>query len=266
VFVKAVAQEAAAGRDASNGGFKAWAVTSPTWASSLVSPLGEAGREAGRQRREGLRESAALSIEHRVLERQPSVDVKASSRYTTELLALACGPRLLELGLYPDAKELTESFAAFAAVREHLKDSFPMHGEAAAGVTVVCVGDGVTPRTAALFAFRTKWRCIAIDPLMRVEGESTGWHGVERLEVRRDRIQETVKVKAPKILLVCVHAHVSLEACLAAVEWTAALGVVVMPCCNFYGKLRLLEEPQVSYEDPGVVSPHRLVRVYSRAP
>ena len=80
-------------------------------------------------------------------------DGKASSRYTSELLSLACGPRLLELGLYPDAKELTESFAAFSAVREHLKEHFVPHDPT---VTVLCVGDGVAPRTAALFAFRTK--------------------------------------------------------------------------------------------------------------
>ena len=55
------------------------------------------------------------------------------------------------------------------------------------------------------------------------------------------------------------------QACLAAAEWTQALGIVVMPCCNFYAKLSIPgEEPLAAYDDPGVVSPHRLVRVYRR--
>ena len=52
-----------------------------------------------------------------------------------------------------------------------------------AGVTLVAVGDGVTPRTAALFAFRTAWQTVAIDPLMTEPGE---WSKrVERLTAVR---------------------------------------------------------------------------------
>ena len=39
------------------------------------------------------------------------------SMYTNELLSLTCAPKLLELKLFPSAKELTESFACFNAVR-----------------------------------------------------------------------------------------------------------------------------------------------------
>ena len=67
------------------------------------------------------------SVDYRVLELEPDLlDVKASSRYTTELLSLACAPALLSLSLYPDAKELTESFAAFNAARQYLKGIFGM--------------------------------------------------------------------------------------------------------------------------------------------
>ncbi|CAK0792130.1 unnamed protein product, partial [Prorocentrum cordatum] len=145
-----------------------------------------------------------------------------SSRYLSELLGLACGPELLRLRLYPDAKELTESFAAFRAVREHLGSAF---SPGDASVTVVCVGDGSCPRTAALFAFRTKWRCLAVDPQMRDPGQS--WGGVERLEAVCAKIEEC-RYSAERLLLVCVHAHVGLPECLGAVEWTHALGIV--PC------------------------------------
>lgn len=46
--------------------------------------------------------------------------VGATWRYADELLALGCGPLLLSLRLFPNAKELTESFGALAAARTHL--------------------------------------------------------------------------------------------------------------------------------------------------
>ena len=42
---------------------------------------------------------------------------RSYSRYVTELLKLACAPELVRLRLFPDAKELTESFAANNAAR-----------------------------------------------------------------------------------------------------------------------------------------------------
>ena len=54
-----------------------------------------------------------------------------------------------------NAKELSESFACFNAARVHLAETFlPSDPH----VTLLAIGDGLTPRTAALFAFRTAWR------------------------------------------------------------------------------------------------------------
>lgn len=185
---------------------------------------------------------------------------EGSSKYLSELLTLECGPELLRLRLFPDAKELTESFAAFHAVRKHLSSTFRPDDT---DVTVVCVGDGTTPRTAALFAFRTKWQCYAVDPLMRDPGDR--WGGIDRLRATCAKIEECEtcgQLQATKLVIVCVHAHVGLAECLAALKWTEALGVVVMPCCNFYNRLQLSDAPVAEYHDTGVVSPHRLVRVY----
>jgi len=75
-------------------------------------------------------------------------------RYVNEMLRLSCAPELLRLKLFPDAKELTESFSAYNAIRTHLADEFkPADGR----VTLIAVGDGHTPRTAALCAFLTQW-------------------------------------------------------------------------------------------------------------
>lgn len=69
------------------------------------------------------------------------------NRYIDEFVAhLKCAPKLLELGLYPDGKELSESMATFDAARRYL------FRECAADVLLdvsdsstvgVFVGDGV---------------------------------------------------------------------------------------------------------------------------
>lgn len=69
----------------------------------------------------------------------------------------------MRLKVFPDAKELTESFAANNAIRNHLASEYDPRDER---VTVIAVGDGNTPRTAALCAFLTKWQCVAVDPEM----------------------------------------------------------------------------------------------------
>lgn len=184
------------------------------------------------------------------------------TRYTDELLQLTSAPALLELRLFPNAKELSESFACFAACRAHLAADFSPRDP---GVAVLCVGDGRTPRTAALFAFRTAWRCTAVDPIMEEEGpEGRRWdEAVERLHAVRAKIQDAPVLAADRVLLVLPHAHVGLGPSLAKLRWSSALGVVAMPCCNYYKALSLPDAPPlVERDDPGVVSPHRLVRVW----
>ena len=78
-------------------------------------------------------------------------------RYLNDFIKLnKSAADMLNLGLFPNAKEITESYSAFNAVKTKLKQ----YELGDPGVTVVSVGDGRTPRTAALFAFRTKWQCV----------------------------------------------------------------------------------------------------------
>eukprot|EP00960_Hanusia_phi_P004881 141004-Hanusia_phi.AAC.2 len=86
-------------------------------------------------------------------------------KYVDEFLKLDCAPSLIALKLFPNAKEITESMAVYTAFRRLLSaqcmdfdssDSF------------VFVGDGTTPRTAAIFAHLTRaGRCVAIDPMLK---------------------------------------------------------------------------------------------------
>lgn len=228
--------------------------------------------------------------------------VRHFTRYTDELLTLRSAPQLLALRLWPNAKELTESFACFAAAREQLADLFSPDDPS---VTVVVVGDGLTPRTAALFAFRTRWKAISIDPLMEgpPEGppeEAEAWSTrVERLTAVRGAVgpacsrsnpearkpapeqaagqsaeraagaggravggARAVRFAAERLLLVLPHAHVGLSTCLAHVSWARSLGAIQLPCCDWYSSTRGCGPPAYEGEDHGVVSPHRLVRVW----
>lgn len=81
-------------------------------------------------------------------------------RYIEEFIKLnKSASDLLLLNVFPNAKEITESYAAFNAIRSKLK--FDLSDP---NVAAVCVGDGYSPRTAALLAFRTNFQCISVDP------------------------------------------------------------------------------------------------------
>jgi hypothetical protein len=77
-----------------------------------------------------------------------------SLRLVDTFLRWDCGQRLLGLGLFPDAKEISESMGCFQACLEELGGVLgPKDGDCVA----VVVGDGRTPRTAALLAHRTRY-------------------------------------------------------------------------------------------------------------
>jgi len=82
-------------------------------------------------------------------------------RYINEFVKLKCAPDLLAWGVFPNAKEITESMAMYHAVKNYVP--FDLHDEE---INLVVVGDGKSPRTAALFAVMTKWTCYSVDPKM----------------------------------------------------------------------------------------------------
>jgi hypothetical protein len=163
-------------------------------------------------------------------------------------------------------------------------------------VCVIAVGDGNTPRSAALCAFLTRWQCVAVDPEMvpwrdwrrrhgiqdaswsscddthengETEEDVHGWGGVRRLQVHRRKMQEMV-VECDRAIIVMIHAHISLKDVLAAVKTdTGECAAVILPCCNWYSRLVHPDgatAPCHEYEDDAVVSPQRTVRVFSSLP
>ena len=99
---------------------------------------------------------------------QSATTPSKSTRYIDEFIRLDCAPLLLELKIFPDAKEITEAMSTFHAYRRFIQPNLPK--QSLGRKCVVCVGDGSTPRCASIFALRCKgWEAIAIDPQMRIQ-------------------------------------------------------------------------------------------------
>ena len=192
---------------------------------------------------------------------------KPSARYIDEFIRLKCAPDLLAARIYPNAKEITESMAAFDAARKAV-------GAEALGDKewlMVDVGCGSTPRNAALFAFRTNWMCLAVDPQLRL----SRYPEIDRMHCHKLQIEQMVPHvlfrKPTKIMAVAVHAHVRLP---AIMDMLAKVGrslleknrpmlkrvvLVAIPCCI---EQILPEEPKKQIVDWGIWSPKRTVKVW----
>lgn len=73
---------------------------------------------------------------------------------------------------------------------------------------------------------------------------------------------ENVRISLRRAVIVLVHAHVTLEQALGAVDAEQVAGVVTMPCCNWYSRQEQLfgRHPDLVYDDFSILSDHREVR------
>lgn len=174
-------------------------------------------------------------------------------RYFSQFMKLKCAPDLLVRKIFPNSKEITESFGAYNAVKylPHLQLNDP-------STVVVCVGDGRSPRTAATFAFRSAWKCISVDPNLA----DRDWK-IDRLQCVKKRIEDT-RIEAPdNLLVVAVHSHAFLSDALKSMS-APRISVIAIPCCvpqviyTIRGKLR----PDRKYRDMGILSPKNEVLIW----
>lgn len=175
---------------------------------------------------------------------------KPTIRYLDQYVKLHCGPDLARAEVFPNAKEITESFAAFQASRLL---GLPFKSPR---VTVLAVGDGARPRTAATFALRSAWTSVSVDPSLRVDGE---WRFIKRLTVE-PRPVETYRLDTDDpAIVVAVHSHADLKASVACVHGAGRVAVIAIPCCV---PLTLDRPPDLAYTDWGIWSPERTVKVW----
>lgn len=183
----------------------------------------------------------------------PFGEVKRCFRLVNDLFGSRCFRDLLDTGIYPDMKEMTESAAVIWALKHRVKD-FSLSDPQ---VTAFCVGDGATPRTGAMLAFRSKWFVFSIDPLLPKSGV---WPGVNRLAMLSKPVEEVTPITSSKVVIVAVHSHAPLQASVDRFLSSTQRIVIAIPCCvpQTIENIR----PDVEYRDDGIWSPQNKVKIW----
>lgn len=174
--------------------------------------------------------------------------------YLHEFLRTKCSADFIAWNLFPDLKEICESFGLYRAVMQNI----PYLDPSDPNVTVIVVGDGSTPRTAATFACRTAWDCHSVDPEL---SRKQHWDKIQRLTVYRSKIQD-LKFLLPehhKVLAIFPHSHVKVGESLKSF-FCKELTVVALPCCTpLYLSGR---DPDIEFDDENMNTEKCHVKIY----
>ena len=178
------------------------------------------------------------------------------SNYIDKFIRSRCAPDLLALGFYPNSKEITESMGAMVALSQIFPRNKPLQ--------VVCPGDGVWPRTAAMIAFTSRWMGISVDPKARpIPDKVPGCdQRLERIESHKCKIEDWESTLDPRVpvAVAAVHSHASLRSSVDAIpEDCHIVGVVSIPCCV---PDDLGVPPNKSYRDLAIHSPANRVNIW----
>jgi hypothetical protein len=177
--------------------------------------------------------------------------VKIHSRYVDELLRLKAGSFLLQMKLFPNGKEITESFAMFEACRNAMELYNFSYSDK---INVVVVGDGHTPRTATTFAVRSKWNCHSVDPNLNIKKR---YNDVQRLFLHPSKIEELNLEFDNLTIVLFPHAHVNIETSLKSIK-SPKIIVITMECCVDLWKDI---SPHVFYRDRSIWSTENEIKI-----
>jgi hypothetical protein len=183
--------------------------------------------------------------------------------YLNKFIKLKCAPYLLDMKIFPNAKEITESMAMYEAVRKTISPKSELGNTKN---TVFVVGDGHRPRTAALFAFLSNWQCHSIDPNL---SQHDSILSIGRLFIHRVTIRDFLPDKPACYLnslsvVLLPHAHVDMQD--IAYIFPNIDILVAMPCCEPYNSQQKMfngKPPDTEYADFGVHSPDRIVKIWN---
>ncbi len=180
-----------------------------------------------------------------------------STRYLERFFSLNSAEELIKYKLFPNPKEITESFGMLNAVETVIHNSDPYISKDNENITCIVVGDGQKPRTGALCAFLTKWNVYSIDPDMKwlnVANEIT------RLTCMAQKIEDAkLKLEVPgPVIIMMPHAHASAQASWDCIQ-SPKKWLVRMRCCT----KDEINVPGISYNDPHVCSPKNKIEIHS---
>ncbi|MCA9333531.1 hypothetical protein KC963_00625 [Candidatus Saccharibacteria bacterium] len=201
------------------------------------------------------------------------------------------GTDILSTGVFPNAKEITESYAALNAFYKHFNLRYKEDD-----VLILVVGDGAQPRTGVTFAFNTPHIVVSIDPAMMkndlynagrywnataqpLRNVNGGFIDVERLKLFPSTLWEWAfglpkygnnldnhmgLMGTPKIIVVGVHDHAPPHDIDMLKEKCGHLikGIIQMPCCFPNNWTDVWGKPDIEYEDWGIHSPHRTMNIW----
>ncbi len=102
-----------------------------------------------------------------------------------------------------------------------------------------------------MFAFRTKWNCVSIDPRLK----KPRWD-IDRLLCYPVRVEE-LNLNYRKTIIVSVHSHASMSNTLDHITGDVR-AMVAIPCCVGYNDL----PPDIEYVDRGIWSARRTIKIW----
>lgn len=178
-----------------------------------------------------------------------------NNKHLHRFFKMNCAGDLMNMKIFPNLKEITESVGAWVAAYNNL--ILPgLVNRTSDLVDVIVVGDGHTPRTAALFAMLSKWDCFSVDPVLRDKE-----YNIKRVYLFHVKIEEFIFYggNTHDAIIVCVHSHAKLSESINSVRHYKNKYLINIPCCvqpDIYNK------PFIEYEDEGIHSPHNKVQIY----
>ena len=233
------------------------------------------------------------------------------SQHVDALWGMNCYPEIVRLRIFPGAKDVSESMGALRAAtlycaslpmaagkgaREGSGEACVAHGGAtdcwrrhgfrsrwrAEGVWCVAIGDGCTPRTAALCSYLTQWdEIISVDPELQEGFCGTEPHGIRGLTGARACFEEWLPAFAASehgararatcrhLVVLCVHSHHRFAGAAAFEKVRAAFGtpptcLVALPCCPTFRPTKDVgRTPDLTFDDPAVFSACRSIDVWN---
>lgn len=179
------------------------------------------------------------------------------TNYIDRFMGMKLAPDMLINKLFPDSKEITESFGMYEAMK---RVCIELGIKLSDNVKCVVVGDGHRCRTGALIAFCSNFNCISIDPEMNLDPLLTT---DKRRFVRVDRARCFIQdgewdySEYEHTFIIHPHSHAKLSQSLAHIKGKHR-HLISMQCCvkdDIAGG--------TEYRDKYVHSPHNLIRYWT---
>lgn len=194
------------------------------------------------------------------------------AKYIQRYFHLNSSAEMQAMNLFPNIKEITESFGIFNAIENYLIPTFNLDRKINNTICFV-VGDGSTPRTASVINFMTKWTIVSIDPRLNYAKWESTWSKIQRLNIFKGK-GEDYKIDKNSLpylytnaIIILPHSHIDRKG--VNYFWNQCdcfknLFLINLPCC-FPGQDEDLRQCLVhEYTDDAINSFHCKIKIYKK--